>query len=122
MSNMNELNKKKRQVHEMLAQALNHEDGEYRPLYKIDFEGMMHGVASDGQYYPVELASSADLKNQTISLYLSLTDQYGKRTTKELSLGEGVLNLFMEYNTLLYKQAILNERAREEYNRHSQWA
>lgn len=122
MSNMNELNKKKRQVHEMLAQALNHTDGTHRPLYKIDFEGTLHGVASDGQYYPVELTSSADLKNQTISLYLSLTDQYGKRTTKELGLGEGVLNLFMEYNTLLYKQAILNEQEREEYNRHSQWA
>lgn len=121
MSNMNELNKKKRQIHELLVQALNHEDGAHRPLYKVDVTGMLYGVAGDGQYYPVELTSSTDLKNHTISLYLSLTDLYGKRTTKELSLGENMLNLFMEYITLLYKQAILNEQEREEYNRNNQW-
>lgn len=121
MSNINKLHETKRTLHESLVLALNHEDGPYRPLYKVDFAGDMHAIGIDGQYHPVELSSSADLINHTVSLYLSSTDTTGERTVKELGMGEGMLNLFMEYTTLLYKQAILNEQKREEYNRNSQW-
>ena len=117
MSHTEALNVIKRTLHDALVLALNNEYGDFRPIYKVDFAGDIYKPNSSRERHQVTLSTSCDLFDHSVRLYLSNSDHMDPFPVKVLRLDEDMLNLFTEYNALLYKQAILNEQKREEYER-----
>lgn len=120
MSHTEALHVIKRTLHDSLVHILNNEYGDFRPIYKVDFAGDIYTSDSSGKRYPVTLSTSCDLFDHTVRLYISSSDHMAISPVKVLRLNEDILTLFTEYNTLLYKQAILNEQKREEYERNQE--
>lgn len=108
----NPLKDLKIKLNTMLAQALNVDTGLKSALFKVNYNGDLCKVSEDGGVYKVDVTTGAELKEGTVVVTLSPMD--GSKPT-QLGLGAGMLNLFAEYNVLLYKQAHDNEIERENY-------